>query len=120
MKRVTIHRAGCLLIGLYCAVAAAAPQSHVGACDQKDAVEKARCQRHEKMFEKCGAIKGPAHHACDREFLLATPLDCKPFTGDAAKRCLAEGEAMQACKAKEGREFVGCVKEKGGESPMGH
>lgn len=95
-------------------------QSHVGDCTKKDGVEKARCERHEKMAEKCGAIKGPAHHVCDRDFLLANPLVCKPLAGKSAAACDAEVKAFKTCEGKAGSEFMKCVKEVTGESPMGH
>jgi hypothetical protein len=95
-------------------------QSHVGDCTKKDAVEKARCERHEKMAEKCGPLNGEAHFVCDREFLLANPLSCKPFTGKAGAECEAELKAFQTCEPKQSREFMKCVKETTGISPMGH
>jgi hypothetical protein len=95
-------------------------QSHVSDCNKKDGVDKARCERHEKMAEKCGAIKGPAHHTCDREFLLANPLSCKTLTGKAAAACEAEAKAFKTCEPKLGNDFIKCVKDNTGESPMGH
>jgi hypothetical protein len=95
-------------------------QSHVGDCAKRDGVEKARCERHEKMAEKCGPLKGEAHFVCDREFLLANPLSCKPFTGKAGLECEAEVKAFKTCEPKQSREFMRCVKETTGVSPMGH
>ena len=95
-------------------------ESHVGSCVKKDGVERARCERHEKMAEKCGLIKGEAHFACDREFLIANPLDCKKQSGKAAEACEAEIAAFKTCEPKAGREFMRCVKSTAGESPMGH
>lgn len=89
-------------------------------CKGKEGIAKARCERHDKMFEKCGPIKGEAHHACDREFLIANPLDCKTQTGKAKDMCDAEVKAFKTCEPKTGREFAKCVKEATGESPMGH
>ncbi|MCA2999854.1 MAG: hypothetical protein ING75_14755 [Rhodocyclaceae bacterium] len=95
-------------------------QSHVGDCTKKVAVEKARCERHEKMAEKCGPLKGEAHFVCDREFLLANTLSCKPFIGAASAECEAEVRAFKTCEPKQGREFMKCVKDTTGISPMGH
>jgi hypothetical protein len=93
---------------------------HVASCAQKEGVEKARCERHSKMAEKCGPLKGDAHFACDREFLMANPLDCSKLTSKAAEACNAEVKAFKTCEANQGREFMKCVKATTGESPMGH
>ncbi|MCA3053771.1 MAG: hypothetical protein ING54_12120 [Rhodocyclaceae bacterium] len=95
-------------------------QSHVGDCSKKEGVEKARCERHEKMAEKCGPLKGEVHFVCDREFLLANPLSCKLFTGKAGAECEAEVKAFKTCEPKQSREFMKCVRETTGISPMGH
>jgi len=105
---------------LSAAVVPAFAQSHVGDCSKKDGVEKSRCERHEKMALKCGPLKGDAHFVCDREFLLANPLNCKPFAGKAAGECDAELKAFKTCEAKQSREFMRCVKDTTGVSPMGH
>ncbi len=97
-----------------------AAQGHVGDCVKKEGVEKARCERHQKMAEKCGALKGEAHHVCDREFLIANPLDCKAQSGKSAIACEAEVKAFKTCEPKAGVEFMKCVKTTTGESPMGH
>ena len=97
-----------------------AHKAHVGDCGKKDGVEKLRCERHSKMAEKCGPLKGEAHFVCDREFLLANPLICKPLEGKQAEACEAELKAFKTCEAKPGREFMKCVKETAGQSPMGH
>jgi hypothetical protein len=81
-------------------------QGHVGDCSKKEGVEKARCERHQKMAEKCGALKGEAHHVCDREFLLANPLDCKAQSGKSAAACEAEVKAFKTCEPKAGVEFM--------------
>lgn len=93
---------------------------HVGNCVQKEGVEKARCDRHSKMAEKCGPVKGEAHFVCDRDFLLANPLDCSKLTGKATEACNAELKAFKTCEANQGREFMTCVRTTTGESPMGH
>lgn len=98
-------------------------QKHVGDCSKKEGVEKLRCERHTKMAEKCGPIKGEAHFVCDREFLLANPLVCKSLVGNDAKQseaCEAELKAFKTCEPKTGREFIKCVKQTTGQSPMGH
>jgi hypothetical protein len=83
-------------------------------------MRRARCQRHDLMFAQCGPLKGDAHFACDRTFLLAHPLDCSGFTGRDAAKCAAEGAAFKSCEAKPGRDFVACVIDATDESPMGH
>jgi hypothetical protein len=94
--------------------------AHTSDCANKTGTEKARCERHEFMYKKCGPLKGDAHFACDREFLIAKPLDCKKQTGKEAEKCEAEVKAFKTCEPKAGREFMKCVKETTGESPMGH
>jgi hypothetical protein len=94
--------------------------AHVGDCGKREGVEKLRCERHEQMYKKCGPLKGDAHHVCDREFLLANPLNCKPLSGKAAETCEAEVKAFKTCEPKPGREFAMCVKDTVGSSPMGH
>lgn len=94
--------------------------AHVSNCEKREGVEKLRCERHEKMYAKCGPLKGAEHHACDREFLLANPLVCKPLSGKAAEVCEAEVKAFKACEPKQGREFAMCVRNAVGSSPMGH
>ena len=89
-------------------------------CAKRAGVEKARCQRHEAMFARCGPLKGDAHHACDREFLLANPLDCRTLAGDEAAKCEKEVAAFKTCQPQPGREFMRCVRQTTGESPMGH
>jgi hypothetical protein len=97
-----------------------AADGHVGACEKKEGVEKLRCERHMKMAEKCGPLKGDAHFACDREFLIANPLDCTKLEDKAAVSCTAETKAFKTCEANPGREFMKCVKTTTNESPMGH
>jgi hypothetical protein len=96
------------------------PKDHVGECAKKEGTEKLRCERHTKMAEKCGPIKGEAHFVCDREFLLANPLNCQSLSGKFAESCEAERKAFKTCEANQGREFMKCVKQTTGESPMGH
>jgi hypothetical protein len=100
--------------------ASSALLAHVSNCEKREGVEKLRCERHEKMFAKCGPLKGAEHHACDREFLLANPLVCKPLAGKAAEVCEAEVKAFKTCEPKQGREFAMCVRDAVGSSPMGH
>lgn len=95
-------------------------QSHVGDCSKHSGITKARCERHEKMFAQCGSVKGDAHFACDREFLLANPLDCRTLSGTDRSACDAEVAAFKACESNPGRAFVGCVRERTKASPMGH
>ncbi len=93
---------------------------HVGPCARKQGAEQLRCERHMQMAEKCGPLKGDAHFACDREFLLANPLVCQSLSGKAAEACLAEVRAFKTCQPQHGRDFMKCVKDTTGESPMGH
>jgi len=93
-----------VLLAFLLTTCSAFAQSHVGDCSKKEGVEKARCERHEKMAEKCGPLKGEAHFVCDREFLLGE----------------AEVKAFKTCEPKQSREFMKCVKETIGISPMGH
>ncbi|MBL8522515.1 MAG: hypothetical protein JNN20_02380 [Betaproteobacteria bacterium] len=93
---------------------------HVGDCSKKTGVEALRCERHMKMAEKCGPLKGDAHFQCDREFLLANPLNCGPLKGEAESACKAEVASFKNCEPKPGREFMVCVKKETGQSPMGH
>lgn len=94
--------------------------AHVSGCDKKEGIEKSRCERHVKMAEKCGPLKGDAHFACDREFLIANPLDCAKLADKAADSCVAETKAFKTCEANQGREFMKCVATTTTESPMGH
>lgn len=110
-----------LASALFCLNASANDhKAHVGDCAKKEGTEKLRCERHTKMAEKCGPLKGEAHFVCDREFLLANPLTCKTLTGKFATSCEAELNAFKTCEPKQSREFMKCVKETTGESPMGH
>lgn len=93
---------------------------HVGECDAKDGVEKLRCERHVKMAEKCGRLAGDAHFACDREFLIAHPLACTGLTNTVLEACTAEVNAFKTCQSNMGREFMRCVTQTTGQSPMGH
>lgn len=93
---------------------------HVGACEKKEGIEKPRCERHLKMAEKCGPLKGDAHFVCDREFLIANPLDCVKLADKAANSCAAETKAFKTCEANQGRDFMKCVANTTNESPMGH
>jgi len=102
-------------------LAAALPAAaHMGDCTRQDGVRKARCERHEVMYKKCGPLKGDAHFACDREFLLASPLKCESFSGSDAEACNKEVAAFRTCEPNPGIEFMRCVRKTAGESPMGH
>jgi hypothetical protein len=94
--------------------------AHVSGCEKKEGIEKSRCERHIKMAEKCGPLKGDAHFACDREFLIANPLDCSKLADKAADSCVAETKAFKTCESNQGREFLKCVMTTTTESPMGH
>ena len=95
-------------------------QSHVPDCATRAGIEKARCERHTYMFAKCGSVKGEAHFVCDREFLLANPLDCQSVGERDGAACMAEVNAMKTCEPKAGREFMRCVRDEIKTSPMGH
>ena len=94
-------------------------QAHTIDCSGRSGIELARCERHQKMAAQCGPIKGDAHFACDREFLLANPLQCNALGDDDAKRCAAESAAFKACEPQPGREFMRCVGDRMKASPMG-
>ena len=92
----------------------------VGECGARAGVEKLRCERHLKMAGKCGRLAGDAHFACDREFLIAHPLVCTGLNDADQVACAAEGNAFKACQSSMGREFMRCVTQTTGQSPMGH
>jgi hypothetical protein len=93
--------------------------AHTIDCSGRSGIELARCERHQKMATQCGPIKGDAHFACDREFLLANPLQCGALGDDDTKRCAAESAAFKACEPQPGREFMRCVGDRMKASPMG-
>jgi hypothetical protein len=93
---------------------------HVEECGARGGVEKLRCERHLKMAGKCGPLAGDAHFACDREFLMAHPLVCTGLKDADQVACAAEGNAFKACQSSMGREFMRCVTQTTGQSPMGH
>jgi len=95
-------------------------QSHHGDCSTQSGIAKARCERHEKMFAQCGPVKGDAHFECDRQYLLANPLDCSAVGPTDAKACEAEVTAFKTCESSQGRAFVRCVRDSIKDSPMGH
>ncbi|MBK8323236.1 MAG: hypothetical protein IPL06_10990 [Betaproteobacteria bacterium] len=105
---------------LIAALAAPAFGQHAFDCAKRAGVEKARCERHESMFAKCGPLKGDEHHACDRDYLLANPLKCDRQSGEEAAKCEKEVAAFKTCRPQPGREFMRCVRQSTGESPMGH
>ncbi len=94
--------------------------NHISDCAKAAGVNKARCERHETMAAQCGAVKGEAHFICDREYLLANPLDCSKLAATENASCKAEVAAFKTCDSNPGREFMKCVRDKTGESPMGH
>jgi hypothetical protein len=93
-------------------------QAHEVKCQNMDGIKLARCERHQKLAEKCGQIQGPAHYACDREYLIANALDCKKLTGKDAAQCAAEARAFKACEPQTGQEFMLCVRKEIDASPM--
>lgn len=82
---------------------------YVSDCTTLAGISKARCERHERMYEKYHAIRGEAHHECDRQFILASPLDCSTLSADDARVCEQEREAVRACSAESGRGFLRCM-----------
>jgi hypothetical protein len=98
----------------------AGAQAHTVECGQRSGIDRARCERHQKMAAQCGPLKGEAHFACDREFLLANPLVCPALAGADVQRCEAEGAAFKTCEPKPGGEFMRCVRDEIKASPMGH
>ena len=107
---------------LFCAWSFTA-QAHLADCTRVEGVAKERCERHMKIGEKCGAIKGEAHYVCDQEFLVANPLNCPKYGASGqeadAKSCQKELDAVKTCSTKTGREFIKCVSTTAGASPMG-
>ena len=97
--------------------------AHVADCTRVEGVAKERCERHMKIAEKCGAIKGEAHYVCDQEFLVANPLNCPKYGAVGqeadAQSCKKELDAVKTCGDKKGREFIKCVSTTAGASPMG-
>ncbi len=78
-------------------------------CTTLAGISKARCERHERMYETCHAIRGEAHHECDRQFIVANPLDCRTLSAEDARACEHEREVVRACSAEFGRGFFRCV-----------
>lgn len=114
MSKIALLLAACLALPL-----AGPVQAHSMDCGKAAGITKLRCDRHEKMAASCGPLKGEAHHACDREFLLANPLDCSALPAAEAPRCEAERSAFKTCADKAGRAFMVCVRETAKESPLG-
>lgn len=103
---------GLIYAGPFAPASAQAPardDRHVSDCATLAGIAKARCERHERMYEKCHAIRGEAHHECDREFIVANPLDCGVLISNDARACENEREAVRACTAESGRGFFRCV-----------
>ncbi len=94
--------------------------AHRPDCKGKAGIDLARCERHQRMAGKCGELAGEAHYACDREFLLANPLDCSKLQGEERKACEAEAAAFRTCGPKAGSQFIRCVRDEAKASPMGH
>ncbi len=108
---------------LVCAAFSFAANAHIADCTRVEGVAKERCERHTKIAEKCGAIKGEAHYVCDQEFLVANPLNCPKYGAVGqeadAQSCKKELDAVKTCSDKKGREFIKCVSTTAGASPMG-
>ena len=85
---------------------------HIPDCNTLEGLKKARCERHTRMYDKCHEIKGEGHHECDRQFLVANPLDCTTLAGGDAEACSAERAAVQACKDETGTAFFRCARDK--------
>ena len=85
---------------------------HIPDCNTLEGLKRARCERHTRMYDQCHHIKGEAHHECDRQFLLANPLDCKPLAGRDAEGCAAEHDAVAACREQTGTAFFRCARER--------
>lgn len=93
-------------------------QAHEVKCENMEGIKLARCERHQKMAEKCGPIKGSAHYECDRDYLIVNALDCKKLTGKDVAQCAAEGKAFKTCEPQPGQEFMRCVRKEIDASPM--
>ena len=89
-----------------------AQPSHDADCATLEGIGKARCERHQRMSGKCSPIKGEAHIDCDRDFLIANPLDCVPLKGADRTACVAEREALVVCRGQGGRGFFECMMER--------
>lgn len=104
---------GLIYAGPFAPASAQAPardDRHVSDCATLAGIAKARCERHERMYEKCHAIRGEAHHECDRQFIVANPLDCSTLSADDTRACEQDREAARACSAESGRGFLRCVR----------
>jgi hypothetical protein len=119
--KTALHGRRAALLALLAVLAAgpAQAQAHTTECGKAAGIDKARCERHEKMAVQCGPLKGEAHHACDRDFLLANPLACTALPAAEQPRCQAELDAFKACESKAGRAFMACVRDMAKESPLG-
>ncbi len=102
------------------ALCAPAFAAHMPDCRGKAGIDLARCERHQKMAAKCGELSGEAHYACDREFLMANPLDCAKLDGEGRGPCVKETDAFKSCAPRAGSAFLRCAREEAGASPMGH
>jgi hypothetical protein len=86
-------------------------RGHHGDCSRITGIKQAHCERHEWMYGKCHAIRGEAHHECDRQSILANPLDCAKLSGADVEACRAELEATKNCEDRRGSEFFRCMRE---------
>jgi hypothetical protein len=89
-----------------------AQPGHDADCAMLGGIGKARCERHQRMSGKCSPIKGEAHLDCDRDFLIANPLDCVSLKGADRSACVAEREALVVCRGQCGRGFFECTMER--------
>jgi hypothetical protein len=99
-------------LALSSAVQAQRGDGHIPDCNTLQGLKKARCERHTRMYDKCHAIKGEAHHICDREFLIAHPLECDSLGGKDAEGCRAERDAIHACREETGSAFFRCARDR--------
>ncbi len=114
-KSATRFALALIALGMLCAPLVA----HEFNCAQLSGIDSARCERHEKMFAKCGPIKGEAHFACDRELLLSHSPQCSALAGANVQRCGAEVAALTVCEPRPGSEFIRCGGERIKASPVG-
>lgn len=96
-----------------------AATAHEMQCDKRTGLDRARCDRHVGMFGQCGPLKGDAHFDCDRDYLLANPLDCRSLRGDDLQQCNAELAAAKTCQPQAGRAFMRCVRDTTAADPAG-
>ena len=107
-----------LLLAILITLFATSSPAHEVKCDNMDGIKLARCERHQKMAAKCGPLKGGEHYACDREYLIANPLDCKKMSGKEGAQCEAEAKSFKTCTPQAGKEFLVCVRKEIDAMPM--